>query len=93
MTCKKCNSTDIKIVEDRTKWDWSFKTRIIIVLIWLMAVAVSIYLIFVNLIVSIIFMVVCLAVGEVLIMYRSSRRAKSRTKCICIDCGHIWYLN
>lgn len=97
MKCDKCGSQNIKIVEDRAKWSYSFRTKLIIYGILGILIVLCVGLLFVNIIAAIItffatFGIFAIAL-KIMVEYQHSKRSSTRTKCICKDCGNIWYLN
>lgn len=98
MNCKKCNSDNIKIVEDR-KAKWNYPAWVIPLLYVGVGIIIltSFGLLFINILTALITFFSLLAIYSFFIFclfhYRKSRNSKTRTKCICKDCGNIWYLN
>lgn len=97
MICNKCGSDKIKIVEDRSRWNFPFKVKLLVYGILIFLIALCIGLLFVNVIAAIITFFVSFGVFTIvlklMIEYLHSKRRNTRTKCICKNCGNIWYLN
>ncbi len=97
MMCWRCNSDDIKVVQDQKKWRFPFWVTPLLYLLIGMIILISIGLLFVKVIAAVIFFFValgCLTFAVyVLKCYFEKRNDHTRTKCICRNCGYTWYLD
>lgn len=97
MRCPTCGNDDIKIVQDQKKWLFPFWVTPLLYLIIGIIILISIGLLFVKVIAAVIFFFVALGalafIVYILKCYLEKRNDHTRTKCICKNCGNIWYLD
>lgn len=98
MKCPKCNSDEIKLVEDRKKkYNYPTWLKVLLYVGIGIIILMSLALCYVNVLAAVITFFVMLACYTLLVYVLKERlfnkNSKTATKAICKHCGHIWYLD
>ena len=91
MKCKKCGSENLEFTEG-VKGNYSFWFILFSVVLTFFLIVGSIYLYSTNPTISTIMFLSAIIYIIVFRIVRFQRRRKTRTKAVCRDCGHIFWL-
>ena len=97
MKCEKCGSEDIEMKQVK-EFEFSFKQKMLAFVAYPIVAFLIVGAMFaVNSGIAVIllfaFLIGWIAILYTMNLYRESMKKKPRARCMCKNCGHIWYIN